>query len=274
MNTLQDHAIRKAYQLSLNEYAVLTEIYFLSHNQRYNGWCIKSKDNIAETLDVSRDCVFRAIQKLISKGLIEKNANKPSLRTTDKFNSIVSARDGYAFSVVTEDEELQTIKSSKSIPSGNKTMNKKSVQTVLNSDSTPSYFKTPTVLISDANIYKNITNKYIGINTYSEAGVEEPKFKNSQEVETYGKEEINQLLFAMKKEIGITDFADSRIERFIARHLLTLGRKIGKQEFSRRFKSVITDSFKRKNCNRIRYIYNEMKSFIEPKDEGNIVFIS
>lgn len=282
MNTLQDHALRRAYQLSLNEYGVLTEIYFLSHNTRYNGWCIKSKDNIAQTLDLSRDAVFRAIQKLEEKGLIEKNENR-QLRTTDKFNSIVSARDGYALSIVTEDENVQTF-----TPSENKTTPPNSLKirqsTVLKSDSTPSEIKTPTVLKSDANITR-INNK---INNSSKEESAELEILEGESIDSenvnqgndeikreYGNQEINLLLAALKKQIGIDAFADSKVERFMAKHLLDLGARIGREEFSKRLRWILDDAFKRKNCNRIRYLYAEMKSFIPIKqNKGGVVFIS
>lgn len=259
MNTLQDHALRRAYQLSLNEYGVLTEIYFLSHNTRYNGWCIKSKDNIAQTLDLSRDAVFRAIQKLEEKGLIEKNENR-QLRTTDKFNSIVSARDGYALSIVTEDENVQTF-----TPSENKTTPPNSLKlrqsTVLKSDSTPSENKTPTVLKSDANITR-INNK-ININKYpkgyySEA-VEPTDFKNHKVDKRNPK--VDQALTFLKDLFGLPDFRESqKLQRFMGQHLVNLSEKIGKEEFKRRLEVLALDKYKLTRINSIKFIYEELKS--------------
>lgn len=71
--SLNNHIVRKALCLSLNEMAVLCDIKQMSQDQKYGYTCIKSKDKIAEWLDLSRSTVFTIIDTLISKGLIEKN---------------------------------------------------------------------------------------------------------------------------------------------------------------------------------------------------------
>lgn len=67
---LSNHVVRKALSLSLNEMAVLCDIKKMSQNPEFGYQCIKSKDKIAEWLDVSRATVFNAIKTLESKGLI------------------------------------------------------------------------------------------------------------------------------------------------------------------------------------------------------------
>lgn len=76
----------------------------------------------------------------------------------------------------------------------------------------------------------------------------------------YGNAEISKMLLALKKAIGIEAFADSVNERNIGRHLVNLCEKIGGEEFKRRLGYVLNDDFRRKNCNRIRYLYAEVKS--------------
>ena len=71
--SLNNHIVRKALCLSLNEMAVLCDIKQMSQEQKYGYTCIKSKDKIAEWLDLSRTTVFTIIDTLINKGLIEKN---------------------------------------------------------------------------------------------------------------------------------------------------------------------------------------------------------
>ena len=71
--SLNNHIVRKALCLSLNEMAVLCDIKQMSQDQKYGYTCIKSKDKIAEWLDLSRTTVFTIIDTLIKKGLIEKN---------------------------------------------------------------------------------------------------------------------------------------------------------------------------------------------------------
>lgn len=80
----------------------------------------------------------------------------------------------------------------------------------------------------------------------------------------YGNIEVNRMLEALKGKIGIAAFADQSIERNMAKHCVQLLAKIGKDEFVRRLDTILEDSFKRKNCNRIKYVYNEIKAFIEP----------
>jgi len=53
--------------------AVLCDIKQMSQNPEYGYTCIKSKEKIAEWLDLSRTTVFTIIDTLIKKGLIEKN---------------------------------------------------------------------------------------------------------------------------------------------------------------------------------------------------------
>lgn len=81
----------------------------------------------------------------------------------------------------------------------------------------------------------------------------------------FGKKEINEMLIALKSKIQIEAFVDSAIERNIAHHCVGLLKKIGKDEFVHRLESLLADSFHRKNCNKIRYVYNNIKGFIEPQ---------
>jgi hypothetical protein len=53
--------------------AVLCDIKQMSQEQKYGYTCIKSKDKIAEWLDLSRSTVFTILETLIKKGYIEKN---------------------------------------------------------------------------------------------------------------------------------------------------------------------------------------------------------
>ena len=71
--SLNNHIVRKALCLSLNEMAVLCDIKQMSQEQKFGYTCIKSKDKIAEWLDLSRSTVFTIIDALIKKGYIEKN---------------------------------------------------------------------------------------------------------------------------------------------------------------------------------------------------------
>jgi len=94
--------------------------------------------------------------------------------------------------------------------------------------------------------------------------------QNSEKAE-YGNTEINKMLVALKIKIGIDAFVDSSIERNMARHCVSLMGKIGKDEFVRRLDKLLSDSFHSKNCNKIKYVYNNIKGFIEPK--GNLAIL-
>jgi hypothetical protein len=82
----------------------------------------------------------------------------------------------------------------------------------------------------------------------------------------FGNDEINKMLSALKGKIEIEDFADAgKWSRIYAKHCLNLIKKIGKDEFVRRLDIILQDDFKRKNCNKIKFVYNEIKGFIQPK---------
>lgn len=149
MLDLQDHILRKAYQLSLNEYAVLIETYYLSHNNKFGGWCVKSRQNMADTLDLTKDTIQRAINVLESKKLIEKNPDTKFIRTSDRFNSVLAERNSYAFSVKTEHEDLQTMSSME-----NHTVAAKSVRGVTENQSGVAAKSVTNIYIKD-----NILNK-------------------------------------------------------------------------------------------------------------------
>ncbi len=80
----------------------------------------------------------------------------------------------------------------------------------------------------------------------------------------YGNKEINDMLLALKTKVHISAFVDSSIERNMAKHCVGLMLNIGKNEFVRRLDSLLKDTFHQKNCNKIKYIYNNIKGFIEP----------
>ncbi len=106
------------------------------------------------------------------------------------------------------------------------------------------------------------------------------KEKEETEVTEYGNKEINNILAYLQKIIGISDFKESRNrERRYAKHILDLWKKIWKEDFNFRLKSILEDEFKAKNCNSIKFLYWEIKSFIhspiveiQPKSSKKITF--
>lgn len=93
----------------------------------------------------------------------------------------------------------------------------------------------------------------------------EPGILNGRPKKQFGDPSVNDILMAIKARVGIENFADSSIERNLAKHCAELALKIGPDEFLRRLDFLLSDSFTRKNCNRIKYIYNSIKGWIEPK---------
>jgi predicted transcriptional regulator len=75
MISCDNHAIRKALRLSLNEMAVLCDIYKLSSNPKFGYKCIKEKKKMADWLDVSEDTIYRALKTLESMGYISRDNN-------------------------------------------------------------------------------------------------------------------------------------------------------------------------------------------------------
>ena len=75
--------------------------------------------------------------------------------------------------------------------------------------------------------------------------------------------EIDGILAYLKKTMGIDDFKESqKQQRYTAKHIGSLGAKIGKEEFAKRFSGVLSEPFKRKNCNSIQFLYREIKAFM------------
>jgi hypothetical protein len=85
--TLILHQIRKQLGLSLMEYCIADSIYHLSNNpnNKIQGWCYAPKENIADFLGTTRQTIFDNLNKLIKKGLIERDEDTKYLRTTLKW---------------------------------------------------------------------------------------------------------------------------------------------------------------------------------------------
>lgn len=79
----------------------------------------------------------------------------------------------------------------------------------------------------------------------------------------YWNKEINDTLLFLRKVVWITDFKEpSGKQRMFCKHIINLTNKIGKEEMLARLRWILEDDFKAKNCNKIVYLYWEIKSFI------------
>ena len=86
--TTINHDARIRLGLSINEYCVFDLIYNLSNNPKnaQMGWCYAKKETLGDYLDIGRATVFRAINKGLRNGLLEKHPEQPAfLRGTSKW---------------------------------------------------------------------------------------------------------------------------------------------------------------------------------------------
>jgi len=88
--------------------------------------------------------------------------------------------------------------------------------------------------------------------------------KDNKVLETKRRQDVDQLLDVLKNTIGISAFVDSSLERMFARHIINLIQKIGLEEFKYRLRSILDDEFLAKNCNKIKFLYNNIKGFRKP----------
>lgn len=93
--------------------------------------------------------------------------------------------------------------------------------------------------------------------------IEEPK--------EYWNTEINQILLLLKQTVWCDDFKESQQwQRKYWKHFLNLWVKIWKEEFWKRLQWILSDKFKSKNCNSLKYLYDQMKSYIHSPIISNI----
>ena len=84
-----------------------------------------------------------------------------------------------------------------------------------------------------------------------------------EEKKEYGNTEINQILLLLRQTVWCDDFKESQQwQRKYWKHFLNLWVKIWKEEFWNRLQWILSDKFKSKNCNSLKYLYDQMKSYI------------
>ncbi len=122
----------------------------------------------------------------------------------------------------------------------------------------------------------NTSNNNTNINNNSKELLQQ----NAESEKNFWDENINMLLSFLYQTIGIDQFKESqKLERMYARHLINWIKKHGKEQFVSRAGQILSDDFKSKNCNSIKYFYNELKSFIhtpgitkKPRNNNNVTF--
>jgi hypothetical protein len=83
------------------------------------------------------------------------------------------------------------------------------------------------------------------------------------EKKEYGRPDLNALRRKLLMAIGMDDFKETvGMQRQFIHHINNLKLKIWDDEFLNRLHEILEDEFKAKNCNKVRYLYGELKSFI------------
>lgn len=99
------------------------------------------------------------------------------------------------------------------------------------------------------------------------------------EKKEYWDTDINKTLSYMSKAVWCTTFKESQAQqRIYWKHLFNLWKEIWLEEFNFRLESILSDQFKAKNCNKLAYLYWELKSFIhspviKPKEKESVMDI-
>lgn len=89
------HKIRIQLDLTCNEYCVADIIFSLSNNPDagIKGWCYATKETIASFMGLAKANIYEIINRLIEKGLVEKDLESKFLKTTSLwYQSVVLER--------------------------------------------------------------------------------------------------------------------------------------------------------------------------------------
>lgn len=78
------HRYRIKYSISNNDYCIANAIYHLSNNpeSKFKGWYYGKIETLGEMFSFSRATAYNCVQKLIDKGLVEKDSESGFLKTT------------------------------------------------------------------------------------------------------------------------------------------------------------------------------------------------
>jgi len=308
MYTTIIHPLRKAFNLSIREYCVLDSIHMLSNNDKFSGWCVASKETIAEELDISRRTVQTILNTLEQKELIKRDDTTGFVKSSDVWGEVIANKHDYFVAFKGKEIEFASGKNRlrdaekdkqcakvaqvvQKLPNGVQKLHKGCAKTShniyidnnkINTTTVSPHIKTG-IKREESEIPQEVKDSLYPIHMVSQ-GMDKPilklkpkpKLKEiSKEIEQapvkkkYGNEDINKMLEALKGKVNVEAFVDSSIERNMAKHCVSLIGKIGKDEFVRRLDVLLADSFHAKNCNKIKYIYNNVKGFKDVKVDIN-----
>lgn len=81
------HPVRKAFNLSCNEYCVLDTILRMQNNDSH--WCYMSRETMAKDLDLSKQSILNILKSLIDRGLVIKHEQTYHLRCVGDFKKML-----------------------------------------------------------------------------------------------------------------------------------------------------------------------------------------
>lgn len=154
----------------------------------------------------------------------------------------------------------------------NQTQKKEPLEQAVSEDES----KLLTVKLSNNNINTplSIYNKYNINNIYNNTKLnynQATKPKNLPAPEVI----FSALKKTLAKSYGIRAFADAHREPEFVEKFAELYLAVGREEFKERLKIVLGDDFKRKNCNRVAYLYAEVSSTaLNPPETSNIIHLT
>jgi len=99
MYTTIIHPIRKALNLSCNEYCVLDTVYHLSNNVKFDGWCAASRQTLANELDLSKRTIITIIESLTNRGLIVLDGKTRYLRPSEEYCNAMQNKSDWAIAI-------------------------------------------------------------------------------------------------------------------------------------------------------------------------------
>ena len=105
------HPLRKALQLSCNEYCVMDSIYNLSNNSEFGGYCIASKQYLADELDIDKRSIINIINALELKELVERSDKiNGAIRPTKFLRFIMQSKSDWQIAIKSNEFELMSVK--------------------------------------------------------------------------------------------------------------------------------------------------------------------
>lgn len=89
--TIINHTAREALDLSWLEYGLADLIYNLSNNPKssYPNWCYASKKTLAKNLGITERQIYKLLNKLEDKKLVERHSETSHLKTTAEWYNLV-----------------------------------------------------------------------------------------------------------------------------------------------------------------------------------------